>query len=75
MGLVSSKVESLEASELDSKYVLAKVVWKMRFERGTGAAVDSQNSATYILPATADSFEIVFQLDHQDLVKKVQDLG
>jgi ketosteroid isomerase-like protein len=75
VGLVSSKIESLEASGLDSKYALAKAVWKMRFERGTGQPVDSQNSATYILSAAGDSFQIVFQIDHQDLTKRVQDLG
>jgi hypothetical protein len=75
VGLVSSKVESLEASKLDSKYVLARVTWKMRFEDSTRSSVDSQIFATYILSAVGDSFQIVFQLDHQDLMKKVQDLG
>jgi hypothetical protein len=74
-GLVSSKIESLEASNLDSKYVLVKAVWKMRFERSTREPAESQNSTTYILSAIGDSFQIVFQIDHQDLVKKAQDLG
>ena len=34
LGLVSSRLERLEASTLDSKYALVKVVWRMRFERG-----------------------------------------
>ena len=75
VGLVSSKIESLEASNLDSKYVLVKAVWKLRFESSTGLPVDSENSTTYILAGTGDSFEVVVQLDHQDLMKKVQDLG
>jgi len=75
LGLVSSKIDSVETSELDSKYVLVKAVWQMRFERRTGEPVDSQNSTTYILSAVGDSFQIVFQIDHQDLTKKVQDLG
>jgi hypothetical protein len=75
VGLVSSKIESLEASNLDSKYVLVKAVWKMRFESSTGLPIDSENSTTYILAGTGDSFQIVVQLDHQDLMKKVQDLG
>ena len=75
VGLLSSKIESLEASKLDSKYVLVKAVWQMRFERRTGEPLDSQNSTTYILSAVGDSFQIVFQIDHQDLTKKVQDLG
>ena len=75
VGLVSSKIESLEASNLDSKYVLVKAVWKMRFESSTGLPIDSENSTTYILAGTGDSFQIVVQLDHQDLMKNVQDLG
>jgi hypothetical protein len=74
-GLVSSKIESLEASNLDSKYVMVKAVWKMHFESRTGLTTDSENSATYILAGTDNSFQIVVQLDHQDLMKKVQDLG
>lgn len=75
VGLLSSKIESLEASKLDSKYVLVQAVWQMRFERRTGEPLDSQNSTTYILSAVGDSFQIVFQIDHQDLMKKVQELG
>ena len=75
VGLVSSKIESLEASNLDSKYVLVKAVWKMRFEGRTGLLIDSENSTTYILAGTDDSFQIVVQLDHQNLMKKVQELG
>ena len=75
VGLVSSKIESLEASNLDSKYVLVKAVWKMRFEGRTGLLIDSENSTTYILAGTDDSFQIVVQLDHQDLMMKVQELG
>jgi hypothetical protein len=75
VGLVSSKIESLEASKLDSKYVFVKAFWQMRFERGTSEPVDTQNSTSYILSAIGDSFQIVFQVDHQDLMKKVQELG
>lgn len=63
VGLVSSRLDSLEVSQLDSKYVLAKAVWKMRFESRTREPVDSQNSATYVLSAGGDSLHIVFQVD------------
>ena len=33
-GLVSSNIDSLEVSTLDSKYTLVKVLWTMRFDRG-----------------------------------------
>lgn len=73
-GLVSSKIERVETSNLDAKYFLAKVVWRMQFERD-GASMSSENSATYILAVTGDRLEIVFQIDHQDLAKKVMELA
>ena len=73
-GLVSSRVDSVEASTLDSKYILVKTVWNMLFRTSNGGAVARKTSATYILSSSGDSFEIVFQLDHQDLKKIVQDL-
>ena len=73
-GLVSSRVDSSEASTLDSKYILVKTVWNMRFRTNNGDEVARKASATYILSSSGDSFEIVFQLDHQDLMKIVQEL-
>jgi len=74
-GLASSNIHSLEVSALDSKYTLAKVVWNMRFDRSAGEPVYSQNSASYILAAENDRSQIVFQIDHQDLTKKLKELG
>ena len=72
-GLLSSRVDSVETSALDSKYILVKTVWNLSF-RATGGNVTRKTSATYVLSASGDSFEIVFQLDHQDLMKTVQEL-
>jgi hypothetical protein len=73
-GLLSSRVDSVQASTLDSKYVLVKTVWNMSF-RGTNTdEVTRKTSATYVLSNIGESFEIVLQLDHQDLMKIVQDL-
>ena len=73
-GLLSSRVDSLEASTLDSKYALVKTVWNMRFRTNQDDEIVRITSATYVLSTTADSFEIVFQLDHQDLMKIVEEL-
>jgi len=75
LGLISSIIESTDAIELDSHYVLVKTVWKMRFLRSTGKSVECRNFATYILAVSGDSFEIVFQIDHQDLIQKAKELG
>lgn len=73
-GLLSSHVDSVVASPLDSRCILVKTVWRMRFRTSNGDEVARSISATYILLTAGDSFEIVFQLDHQDLTKIVQDL-
>ena len=73
-GLVSSNIDFLATSTLDSRYTLVKVVWKMRFDRSS-EPIYSQNTASYILSRANDRFQIVFQIDHQDLTKRVQELG
>ena len=75
LGLVSSNIDSLEGSTLDSKYTLARVIWNMRFDRAASEPIYSQNAASYLLLKTDDRFQIVFQIDHQDLRKRVQELG
>jgi hypothetical protein len=74
-GLVSSNIDSLTASTLDSKYTLVKVVWNMRFERSASEPVYSQSAASYILSRADDGFHILFQIDHQDLTKRMQEFG
>jgi hypothetical protein len=74
-GLVSSNIDSLAASTLDSKYTLVKVIWNMRFDRSASEPIYSQNAASYVLSKASDSFQIVFQIDHQDFTKRLQELG
>ena len=57
-GLVSSKIDSLEGSTLDSKYTLVKVIWDMTFDRGSGELVHSQNAASYILSRTKIAWKL-----------------
>jgi hypothetical protein len=73
-GLLSSRVDSVQASTLDSRYVLAKTVWDMSFWASNEDEVTRKTSATYILSNVGESFEIVLQLDHQDLMKIAQEL-
>ena len=47
LGLVSSKVGRVEASELDSKYVLARVLWKMRIARSGVSPRQSFNDRVF----------------------------
>jgi Domain of unknown function (DUF4440) len=75
VGLTSSKVRSLEETRLDDNHVMVKAYWSMKFEKVPGPAIVDETSATYILYRQGDLLRIVFQLDHQDLMKRVQDLG
>ena len=75
IGLVSSTIRALEETRLDDDYLLIKVYWIMRFEKDAQPPVFDENSATYILFEHEHALQIVFQLDHQDLTKRVQELG
>ena len=75
VGLTSSKIQRLEETRLDNNYIMVKVYWNMRFEKDPEQPIINQISATYILYQQEDLLRIVFQLDHQDLMKRVQDLG
>ena len=74
-GLAASSVDSLEAVALDARYSFVKVIWKMQFARGAAQPVYSQNAASYVLSRANDGFQIVFQIDHQDLTKRADELG
>jgi hypothetical protein len=47
----------------------------MRFEKEAEQPIVAETSATYILCQEESSLLIVFQLDHQNLMKTAQDLG
>ena len=74
MGVSETELHSMEMSTLDSKYVLATVVWRIKFRDSPGNGyVDA--SATYVLAREeGDALSIVFQLDHQDLASIVKGL-
>lgn len=74
MGLSGTQLESIEANSLDSKYLLAKVTWKMKLQKPSGSRT-LNTFATYILVrGNEDALLIVFQIDHQDLASVVKEL-
>lgn len=75
VGLLDSKVMSLEEVNLDAKYVLAKTVWRMTFQKAAGGTIDTETSATYILERKDHTLKVIFQIDHQDLATRVKELG
>ena len=75
VGLATSEVRSLDETRLDGRYLLVRAHWTLRFEKDPGRPIIEDTAATYVMRQSEDSFQIVFQLDHQDLTKRVQDLG
>lgn len=75
IGLTSSRIQELEETRLDDHCLLVKAHWEMRFEKSEGEPVLDEITATYLLYQQADELRIVFQLDHQDLMKRVEELG
>jgi hypothetical protein len=51
------------------------VQWRLQFESAAAPITDLDLFATYLLQQQPDGLRIVFQLDHDDLTKRVQELG
>jgi len=75
LGLLDTKVTSIEERSLDWKYLLVRTAWSMSFERATGVKEEIETLATFILERKASTLSIVFQIDHQDLAARVKEPG
>jgi ketosteroid isomerase-like protein len=75
VGLRSSRVVALEEASFDDRCVLVKAQWRMQFGSAAAPVSDLDLFATYLLQQQPDGLRIVFQLDHDDLMKRVQELG
>lgn len=73
LGLTASRLSSVEAANLDSRYVLAKVRWGMTIRTPGGLLKTFDAFATYVLQRGDDKLSIIFQLDHQDLAAAIND--
>jgi len=74
-GQVASVIGSLEERRLDEKHTMVQVQWNLRFEKPGRPSIDESAATTYILRRQDNSLQIVFQLDHQDLTKRLEALG
>jgi ketosteroid isomerase-like protein len=72
LGLSHSKVTLVEASELDSKYLIARTRWTMSFSKADSTQ-EIETAATYVLERAGELLTIVMQIDHQDLSAKLQE--
>ena len=75
VGLAATTVSSIDESPLDDHHLLVRVHWTFRFERNPAGPIVEEGAATYVLRRQDSQLQIVFQLDHQDLTRRVQELG
>jgi hypothetical protein len=73
LGLTESRLSSVEAANLDSRYVLAKVQWTMTLRTAEGLLNQLEAFATYVLQRCDGKLSIIFQVDHQDLAAVIHD--
>lgn len=73
-GLKSTELRSVEERPLDSRHAIIRVEWGMRFAPAGMAPINETAFSTYIV-RTGPEPRIIFQLDHQDLRQRVQELG
>ncbi|HWC15562.1 MAG TPA: hypothetical protein VG498_01035 [Terriglobales bacterium] len=71
IGLCETRLKAVEARAIDSKYLLAKVEWKMTVRNSTGERKSVDAFASYVLEEDADTLSIVLQIDHQDLASAI----
>ncbi len=74
VGLEPSTVVSIDATSLDAKYVLARVVWKMSLKSSLTTSRQFEVKTTYILEIKDETPVIILQLDHQDLGERVNEI-
>ena len=75
IGLKSTELVSLEETKLDDDYMMVRARWRMRYEKAGKEPIADESAATYVLFTRGHSLQIVMQIDHQDLMKRVQELG
>jgi len=74
VGLRSSSAVALEEAGFDGRCVLVKVQWRLQFGSAAAPITDIDVFTTYLLHEQPEGLCIVFQLDHDDLTKRVQEL-
>jgi len=75
IGLTGTQVSRLDETMLDELHTMVRVEWALRFEKAPRPPIVDQSSATYVLRRNEPSAQIVFQIDHQDLARRAQELG
>jgi len=75
IGFKSAKVLNVDATPLDEKYTMAKVLWHMRFEKEPGRPLDFRFFITYFLFDDGSGPKAAFWISHEDEQKVMREAG
>src|SRR4030095_5336890 len=75
LGHQSTKVLSLDETQLDDQYTMVKAHFLMQFKKSSGQIVDAKVDSTYFLFIKGDSPKIVMHMEHEDLKEAMQARG
>lgn len=75
IGFQSAKVMGVEETPLDDRYTMAKVRWRMTFEKQPGGLLDFEFYLTYFLFDPGSGPKVVFWISHDDEQQVLQEAG
>ena len=75
MGKNTTKLISLETTEIDARYTLAKTRWLLTFPREGQDTQEVFADSTYIVDTGVEPFQIILYLTSQDLPKVLAKRG
>jgi hypothetical protein len=75
IGFKRAKILSVEETPLDERYTMAKVRWRMTFEKQPGHPLDFEFYLTYFLFDPGSGPKVVFWISHDDEQRVMQESG
>jgi len=71
----STKVLSLDETQLDDQYTMVKAHFLMQFRKSSGEIIEAKVDSTYFLFMKGDSPKIIMHMEHEDLKEAMQKRG
>lgn len=75
IGFKRAKILDVDATPLDDKYTMAKVHWRMTFEKQSGHPLDFEFFITYFLYDAGAGPKAAFWISHEDEQRVMREAG
>lgn len=75
IGHQSTRVLSLDETQLDDQYTMVKAHFLMQFKKSTGEVIEANIDSTYFLFMKGESPKIVMHMEHEDVREAMQKRG